>query len=74
MNNLVQFLYVYIQNTWNFIQKIWEIAEEIITNALGRLVLILIMKQNSDGVYLNWTFIVFCKPKSSQLFAKFYAF
>ena len=45
MNNLVQFLHVWVQNTYNFDPKIWEFVEKIKTD-VDRLLLVLIMKKN----------------------------
>ena len=45
MINLDQFLYVYVQNIWNFALKVWEILEKMKTD-VDRLVLVFIMKTN----------------------------
>ena len=43
VTNLAQFLHSYVQNTFNFVFKIWEIVERIQTD-VDRLLLFLVME------------------------------
>ena len=78
VNSLVQFLHVCVQNTYNFVPKIWEMVKKIKTD-IDRLLLVLIIKKNSWYILLKLNFILILKPKvvylrsflSSLIFPKF---
>ena len=64
MNNLVQFLRVFVQSTPNFVFKLWEIVEKMKTD-VDRLLLVSKMKKSSIlGKYIR-DFLFIIKTKSS---------